>query len=791
MKRLTNLIMLCGIVLWAACSNDSEILEQAPSTYKEDVKSENAATRSYKNVVSIKLETPGTLKELLGDKLTTTDKLVLSGGMDADDANTFLNEMTALVALDLTDATFVETDKTFCNNAYNKSDALSLVKDEVAGHMFSDSKFVEVSLPKNLKRIGEFSFDECFSLENVKCPEKLTSIGKSAFWRCWALKTISLPEGLETIDDKAFSESAIEEISLPESLKKIGVNAFEHCNFSSINLPKNLAELGTYAFDYCGDLKGIDVPSSISELPTGCFRRCSSLETVVLPDNMTVIGSHAFEYAGKLKDINLPQSLKVIGQEAFANCSALDFASGLPESLETINKGSFSGMKSLKAIAFPDKITSIPENLCRECRSLQSVTLPQNCTYIGKSAFQESGLTAISIPTTCTEIENYAFYKCTNLSSVIIQPNNTLKSLRYQAFAYTSLSSFDFSHTVLETIDYSAFDGSHLEGVLTFPSTLKSIGDNAFKNNPVTAIYLTGTGEISLGNLFGSASNCLIYTQSETITTHVNIPNVIAKHQGNYCISLQLVENDSFRCPEAFTAGKVTFTKSFNRVYWGSTSTAQKGKASNWYALSLPFTVETITYKGNDGQTRTFAPFNAGVEGAKPFWLRKFSKDDSFENVTKIEAGEPYIIAFPNYTAYLPEYNVAGDVVFSAKGPVTIPVTEEYEVNGSIYKMKRSYEIRPQSAFIYLLNSPRGDNPTMGESGDGWGSVFLPGLRDSWAFEAYIIGAGTGNGVENEGDDLGGMEGATGVNLPPLRINSPASTRSTHEIGSIPSIDDM
>lgn len=328
----------------------------------------------------------------------------------------------------------------------------------------------------------------------------------------------------------------------------------------------------------------------------------------------------------------------------------------------------------------------------------------------------------------------------------------------------------DFLETKIETIGRSAFSESKLDGILIFPSTLESINDYALQNTFVSTIYLNGTNEISLGNIFRSASNCLIYTQSKATFTHANIPNVIARYDNNYCVSLRLVDNSPFRCPEAFTAGKVTFTKQFNQLYPSySGATAEKGKASLWYGLSLPFLVTKIT--ASDG--RIFAPFNSGVEGAKPFWLRRMTAGNTFENVTNIEAGEPYIIAFPNNESYDAEYNVWGNITFTTEEAVTIPVTEEYGVNGGSYSMRRNYEVLPKSSSIYLLNSPHYGTPSgvQGSSSYAWGSVFIRSLRDSWPFEAYISSPWSTTSA--------------------FFIDPSANTRSARPLGRVPCIDDM
>lgn len=147
---------------------------------------------------------------------------------------------------------------------------------------------------------------------------------------------------------------------------------------------------------------------------------------------------------------------------------------------------------------------------------------------------------------------------------------------------------------------------------------------------------------------------------------------------------------------------------------------------------------------------------------------------NTFENMTSIEAGEPYIIAFPNNASYDAEYNVWGNITFTAEGnPVTIPATEEYGVNGGSFSMRRNYEVLEKSSSIYLLNSPRYGTPegVQGSSSYAWGSAFIRSLRDSWAFEAYVSSPWSTTSA--------------------FFIDPSVGTRSARPLGRVPCIDDM
>ena len=89
--------------------------------------------------------------------------------------------------------------------------------------------------------------------EKVTIPNDVKTIGESAFSRCSSLTNITIPNSVKEIGDSAFSFcSSLTKIVIPNSVKEIGKNVFAGCN----NL-KNVTAPAKFKDTLLKNLKGI------------------------------------------------------------------------------------------------------------------------------------------------------------------------------------------------------------------------------------------------------------------------------------------------------------------------------------------------------------------------------------------------------------------------------------------------------------------------------------------------------------------------------------------------------
>ena len=116
----------------------------------------------------------------------------------------------------------------------------------------------------------------------------------------------------------------------------------------------------------------------------------------------------------------------------FYGCSSLTSIT-LSNNITNIGNSAFAGCSSLTSITIPDRVTSIEKYAFYNCSGLTSITIPDSVTSIGDSAFEECCiLTSISIPDSVTSIGSYAFYNCKNLTTISLSCKSSLKKSDFE-----------------------------------------------------------------------------------------------------------------------------------------------------------------------------------------------------------------------------------------------------------------------------------------------------------------------------------------------------------------------
>jgi len=166
---------------------------------------------------------------------------------------------------------------------------------------------------------------------------------------------------------------------------------------------------GVKLLTYIGDKGGnLIIPDTIEGFPV-----------VALGD----IDAEQNEYAGYFSGFG--EKLETIRQNQLAS-----------EYEQTRERGKFVASESIlgtknrtdriTSITIPDTVTFIGPGTFGNCEGLKSITFPRDLKLIGANAFEESGLTTVTIPDGVS-VGQYAFTKCKNLTTITLGENVSLK----------------------------------------------------------------------------------------------------------------------------------------------------------------------------------------------------------------------------------------------------------------------------------------------------------------------------------------------------------------------------
>lgn len=534
------------------------------NTYsKADVWKNFGKIIEYNNQATITLEQPGTLSQKISDlDKNLLTHLKIKGKINGTDIK-FIREMAGvsvtgkktdgeLTNLDLSEAQIVSGGDCYYQDYFDNKHYTN--NDELGVGFFSKCKGLKaITLPGNLKSVGESAFQECSSLETINLPSGITSVGNYAFLECENLKSVTLPSGLISIGDRAFMSCiSITSLDLPSSLTTAGEMALAGCsNLTSLTLHSGLTNIkGNNLLGgnmpYYHNLKDVryiidsDLETYLqSNHPIINDIRCGikyylndqEITTLEIPSEITSIGDGVFLSSNSLTNLTLSSKITSAGKYAFNNCSNLkDIRYYIYDDLATyIQKGHpafyvncgikyYWNNQEITTLEIPTSVTSIGNHAFYGCNGLTSVEFPSNLSSIGDWAFAScSGLTSVDLPSSITKMGECVFYYCKNLSSVKLPSEIT--AISNGAFGYSSLKDIELPAGITSIGDDAFVNCSNLQNI-NLPSGITTIGTGAFWDCSNLTNVILPSALASIGAIaFANCSNLANVTLSSNITS--------------------------------------------------------------------------------------------------------------------------------------------------------------------------------------------------------------------------------------------------------------------------------
>ena len=427
---------------------------------------------------------PGTVKVIGDDAFsynTTLEKVIIQDGVKTIGKGAF-QSCTKLESIEMTDSVTNIYDSVFAYDDNLQNVKLSNNITKISSGLFQGcSNLLQITIPENVTSIEDLSFTACRKLDNVYIPKNLKILSSGAFRGCSNLNTIIIDKENQnfTIEDNIVykidetsksllislaSNTNRTEITIPEGVTTLSVGALGYFKkVETLNLPSTLLNMNGWTFDGCGDtLKTITIPESnntfkvvdnmiLSKNGEILIKASMDRTEITIPSGVKTIDAASIT-GTKIKKVTIGDNVEniesksfrsgtynmtevVIGKKVKNISSQFRQESGFwnvtltidSENPNYIVEGNFILSKDRKTLISPINKASnvvVPEgvetieNLAQ--MEAETIKLPNTIREI-KTMIKNFALKEISIPSSCTKIDESAFVGCSALETIKIQ----------------------------------------------------------------------------------------------------------------------------------------------------------------------------------------------------------------------------------------------------------------------------------------------------------------------------------------------------------------------------------
>lgn len=309
--------------------------------------------------------------------------------------------------------------------------------------------------------------------EDITIPETInrltvTSIGADAFSNK-QIKSVTIPNTVTSIGERAFQNNQLETIEIPNQVTNIDSYAFANNNLTSITLPENITTISNSAFEN-NDITNLSIPNNVKSIAMNAFKN-NNILSLIIPKNIQTLGEGAFAENSLLNVVFLNENT-MIAQTTFNNNPELIVIGHDPSTAKNFastNNLEFKDIETIPEYIFEwEQISSSTVKITNYMGKVKDVIIPETLdgfqvTKIDDAAFENKGITSVSIPESIIDIGKLAFSK-NNLTNIEIP--SSVYSLGDRAFSENQLSQVKIYNKDM-IIGDEAFESTNYNSALT------------------------------------------------------------------------------------------------------------------------------------------------------------------------------------------------------------------------------------------------------------------------------------------------------------------------------------
>lgn len=301
--------------------------------------------------------------------------------------------------------------------------------------------------------------------------------------------SVVIPETIEGVSVKylynfsPFPNKNLVNVEIPSSVTFIDVFAFSNCsNLTEINVNENntnytsvdgvLYDKNMSTLICCPSMESgsFEIPSSVTSIGLRAFEGCSNLTSIEIPSSVTNIDLFAFNKCSGLTSIEIPSGVTEIGDNAFSECI------GLTDICVDANNDNYTSVEGVLYDKNIDTLISCPVG------KMGKFDIPMGVTDIADYAFFGCiNLTDIEIPSSVTSIGRDVVWGCSKDLIIYCQSGS-------YAEEYAKKNGIKYSNTTTSTTGDTTKDIK-----VTIGSTEVKIGDDSYEIDAAPYIQSTSS----------------------------------------------------------------------------------------------------------------------------------------------------------------------------------------------------------------------------------------------------------------------------------------------------------